>query len=149
MKKDWIRQLQDIMQNGISAEHKIFAMQYADKAKGFIDETMQGIDQEANETREMADSFFRLLSHKLQLDTRTEPPSREEVKAAIEQLKDVGRFSVFITAVILPGGVISLVGLELLAKKFGIKNFTVIPSSFRKRKNKSSGNNTDTTLTIT
>jgi len=149
MKKDWIRQLQDIMQNGISAEHKIFARQYADKAKGFIDETMQGIDQEANETREMADSFFRLLSHKLQLDTRTEPPSREEVKAAIEQLKDVGRFSVFITAVILPGGVISLVGLELLAKKFGIKNFTVIPSSFRKRKNKSSGNNTDTTLTIT
>ena len=149
MKKDWIRQLQDSLEKGISAEHKLFARNYANKAKDFIDETMMGLDQEANETREMADSFFRLLSHKLQLDTRTEPPTREEVKAALEQLMDVGRFSVFITAVILPGGVISLIGLELLAKKFGIKNFTVIPSSFRKKKKTSPGNNQDTAFPTT
>ena len=149
MKQDWIRQLKDILKHGTMAEHKISAKQYADKAKGFIDETMKGMDQEAIETREMADSFFRFLSHKLQLETRTEPPTPEEVKAAVEQLKDVGRFSVFITAVIIPGGVISLVGLELLARKFGIQNFTVIPSSFRKKRNKSSGNDADTTVTTT
>ncbi len=149
MNKDWIRHLQDILKDGISTEQKEYASQYADKAKGFIDKTMKGLDQEAIETREMAESFFRLLSHKLQLDTRTEPPTREEVKAAVEQLKDVGRFSVFITAVILPGGVISLVGLELLARKFSIKNFTVIPSAFRKRNKSSPGNDPDTKLTTT
>ncbi len=58
----------------------------------------------------------------------------DQVKAAIEQLKDVGRFSFFTTMVILPGGVISLLGLELLARKFGIKGFNLIPSSFRKQK---------------
>ena len=57
-----------------------------------------------------------------------------EVKAAIEQLKDVGRFSIFATLVILPGGVVSLLGLELLARRFGIRGFNLIPSSFRKRK---------------
>ena len=74
----------------------------------------------------------KLLEEKLNLENRSEPPTKEEVRAAIEQLKDVGRFSVFITAVILPGGVISLIGLELLARKFGI-NFTIVPSSFRKK----------------
>ena len=94
---------------------------------------MKGVDKEAEETREMASSFFRMLEHKLNLNDRTDPPTKEEVKAAVEQLKDVGRFSVFVTAVILPGGVFSLIGLEMLAKKYGI-NFTVIPSSFRKKK---------------
>ena len=81
----------------------------------------------------MASSFFRLLEHKLKLNERTDPPSKEEVKAAVGQLKDVGRFSIFVTAVILPGGVISLIGLELLAKKYGI-NFSLIPSAFKKKK---------------
>ena len=46
----------------------------------------------------------------------------------------MGRFSIFTTMVILPGGVVSLVGLELLARRFGIKSFTLIPSSFRKKR---------------
>ena len=65
---------------------------------------------------------------------RTDVCIEEQVKAAIEQLKDVGRFSIFATLVILPGGVVSLVGLELLARKFGINGFNLIPSSFRKKK---------------
>jgi hypothetical protein len=66
------------------------------------------------------------------LHERTVPPSEQEVLEAIEQLKDIGRLSVFTTAVILPGGVISLWGLELLARKYGIE-FTFIPSAFRKK----------------
>ena len=54
--------------------------------------------------------------------------------AAIEQLKDVGRFSIFTTLVILPGGVVSLLGLEMLARRFGMKGFNLIPSSFRKKR---------------
>ena len=111
----------------------LFAKKYASKTKGLIDEGVRAVGQEAGETEQMARSFFKLLEAKLDLSGRKEPPTEEEVKAAIEQLKDVGRFSIFTTLVILPGGVVSLVGLELLARKFGIKSFNLIPSSFRKK----------------
>lgn len=116
---------------------KRFARKYADKTSSLIKEGLTAFGKEAEETEQMAISFFKLLEAKLDLSGRKEPPSEEEVKAAIEQLKDVGRFSFFTTMVILPGGVVSLLGLELLAKKFGVKWFNLIPSSFRK---KQSGN---------
>jgi hypothetical protein len=111
MIKNWFEELEDLLKNGVTPEHKIFANRYARKAKIHIDKVLKGVDKEAEETREMASSFFRLLEHKLNLNDRTDPPSKEEVKAAVQQLKDVGRFSIFVTAVILPGGVISLIGL--------------------------------------
>ncbi len=130
--RNWFREIDSIFRNGISEEHRIFAQRYARQAKQHIDRAMKGFDQEARESREMASSFYRLLEHKLNLNERTNPPSREEVIAALEQLKDVGRYSVFVTAVILPGGVISLVGLELQARKYGI-DFSLVPSAFRKK----------------
>jgi len=133
MIKNWFEELEDLLRNGVSPEQKIFANRYARKAKFHIDKVLKGVDKEAEETREMASSFFRLLEHKLNLNERTDPPSKKEVKAAVQQLKDVGRFSIFVTAVILPGGVISLIGLELLAKQYGI-NFSLIPSAFKKKK---------------
>lgn len=116
-------------------DHKsyLFARKYASKTKVLIEKSVRALGDEAEETEQMARSFFKLLEAKLDLSGRKEPPTEEEVKAAIEQLKDVGRFSIFTTLVILPGGVVSLVGLELLARKFGIKSFNLIPSSFRKR----------------
>jgi len=132
MIKKWFEELEDLLKNGVTPEQKIFANRYASKAKLHIDKVLKGVDKEAVETREMASSFFRLLEHKLKLNERTDPPSKEEVKAAVGQLKDVGRFSIFVTAVILPGGVISLIGLELLAKKYGI-NFSLVPSAFKKK----------------
>jgi hypothetical protein len=111
-----------------------FARKYAVKTRALIEEGVQAFGKEAEETEQMARSFFKLLEARLDLSGRTDPPTAEEVKAAIEQLKDMGRFSIFTTLVILPGGVVSLLGLELLARRFGIKNFNLIPSSFRKRK---------------
>lgn len=108
------------------------AKDFAIKTKLSIDSTIKGIDTEATETKEMAVSFFRLLESKLDITKRKEAPSEEEVKKAIEQLKDVGRISVFATISIIPGGGFSLIGLELLARKYGIKNFSFVPSSFRK-----------------
>ena len=110
-----------------------FARKYADKTWGGIKKGMRAVGKEANETEEMAISFFKILEHKLNLSDREDPPTKEEVKRAIEQLKDVGRFSLFTTMVILPGGVISLVGLDLLARKLGLKDFTLVPTSFRKK----------------
>lgn len=106
---------------------------YARKTASLIKKGMDGLGEEAGETKVMAESFFRLLATKLRLDQRSEPPTREEVKAAIEQLKDVGRFSIFASISLLPGGGFSLIGLELLARRFGVKNFTLVPSAFRKK----------------
>jgi hypothetical protein len=119
-----------------SKSHR-FAKKYAAKTSELITEGIKAVGEEAGETEQMARSFFKMLEAKLDLSGRTEPPTEEEVKAAIEQLKDVGRFSIFTTLVILPGGVVSLLGLELLARKFGIRGFTLIPSSFRKKYDKS------------
>lgn len=131
-----LKELKDKAWNLPVKNHRsyLFARKYATKTKGLIDEGVQALGEEAEETEQMARSFFKLLEAKLDLSGRKEPPSEEEVRAAIEQLKDVGRFSVFTTLVILPGGVVSLLGLELLARKFGIKGFNLIPSSFRRRK---------------
>ena len=111
-----------------------FAKKYAAKTNDLIYKGVEAVGQEAEETEQMARSFFKMLEAKLNLNGRTDPPTEEEVKAAINQLKDVGRFSIFATLVILPGGVVSLLGLELLAKRFGVKGFNLIPSSFRKKK---------------
>lgn len=131
-----LRELKDAAWNIPIKDHKsyLFARRYASKTKDLIDEGVRALGEEAEETEQMARSFFKLLEAKLDLSGRKEPPTEEEVKAAIEQLKDVGRFSIFTTLVILPGGVVSLVGLELLARKFGIRSFNLIPSSFRRRK---------------
>ena len=112
-------------------EHRL-AMKFARKTKKALSKTMDATSEEAQETKEMAKLFFKLLESKLDLSNRKEPPTPEEVKVAIEQLKDVGRFSVFATVSILPAGGIGLIGLEILARKMGVKNFTFVPSAFRK-----------------
>ena len=109
-----------------------FAKRFVRSAINSLQNVRSGMNNEWHETQEMAQSFFEVLEHKLNLNERSEPPSKEEVKKAIEQLMDVGRFSFFASVSILPGGGVSLIGLELLARKLGIKNFSLVPSSFRK-----------------
>ncbi len=93
--------------------------------------TLKATGTEMTETKDMAQAFFKLLSSKLDMKNRTTPPTDEEIKLAVEQLKDIGRFSVFATISIIPAGGIGLVSLELLANKLGVKNFSLIPSAFR------------------
>ncbi len=110
-----------------------FARRFVSSAIKSLQKVRSGMKNEWHETQDMAQSFFKVLEHKLNLNERSEPPSKEEVKKALEQLVDVGRFSFFASVSILPGGGVSLIGLELLARKFGIKNFSFVPSSFRKK----------------
>ena len=110
-----------------------FAHRFANGAKRSVEEFLAGMGEEYSETVEMSRFFYKMLEEKLQLRERESPPSKEEVKKAIEQLKDMGRAGVFASVSILPGGGLSLLGLEVLARKFGINNFSFIPSAFRKR----------------
>jgi hypothetical protein len=107
--------------------------EYARNAKRRVEETASRFGHEGEETRQMAETYFHLLSERLNLSERDTVPSAEEVRAANEQLKDVARVSVFASISIIPAGAVSLIGLELLARSFGIENFTLIPSSFRSR----------------
>lgn len=125
-------------------KEKRLATKFANKSHKLIKKTMSGVEQEAVETKEMAQSFFKLLESKLNLKDRTEPPTEEEVKAAIEQLKDVGRFTFFSAVSILPGGGAGLIGLEILARKLGVKNFTFVPSAFRKEEKNSQKDESET-----
>jgi hypothetical protein len=106
--------------------------EFARNARQRIDQTASRFGREGKQTREMAETYFRLLSQRLNLSERDTPPSPEEVRAANEQLKDVARVSIFASVSIIPAGAVSLVGLELLARSFGVKSFTLVPSSFRK-----------------
>ena len=120
------------LKKGDEEKRKDYARDYAKKAKTAFDSGVKKMGTEAQETKEMAHSFFHLLEHKLKINDRSDPPTEQEIREAIEQLKDVGRVSFFATISIIPGGAVSLIGLEMLAAKFGMKNFTLIPSSFRK-----------------
>lgn len=109
------------------------ARHFSNTAWKHIKTAMGNFIHEGQETKQMAEVFFKMLEQKLKLNERNEPPSEEEVKEALEQLKDVGRIGFFASFSLLPGGAFSLLGLELLARKFGIKNFSFLPSSFRKK----------------
>jgi hypothetical protein len=117
----------------LSEKDKLEAENFAENAGNQLKRLFGNFRNESKETKQMAEVFFKMLEQKLKLHERSEPPTPEEVKQAIEQLKDVGRIGFFASVSILPGGAFSLLGIELLARKFGIKNFTFAPSSFRKK----------------
>jgi hypothetical protein len=48
-----------------------------------------GFKQEGRETVEMLDTFYNLLANKLNLKNRDTPPSKEEIDAALKQLKEI------------------------------------------------------------
>ena len=124
------------LQENENEENIGFAGRFVNSAIKSLQKFRSGMKNEWQETEEMTQSFFKVLEHKLNLNERDEPPSKEEVKKALEQLLDVGRFSFFASVSILPGGGVSLIGLELLARKCGVKNFSLVPSSFRKKQEK-------------
>jgi len=124
-------------------ERVTYAHRFAENAKKSLETFIEGMGEEYDETVEMGKYFYHYLEDKLRLRERTTPPTKEEVKQAIEQLKDMGRVGVFASISIIPGGGLSLLGLEVLARKLGINNFSFIPSAFRKRlyKNYAQNNN--------
>lgn len=115
--------------------HIYQSRKFARKSAKILKRTMKGMGQEARETKEMYHSFFKLLECKLNIHERKTPPTEEEIKAAWDQLIDVGRFSFFAGISIIPGGGFSLIGIEILARKLGIKSFTFVPSAFRPKRN--------------
>ena len=62
----------------------------------------QAARMEAVETRDMAVVFGKILSKRLGINGQQELPSEEEIKAAIEQLKDIPKFLPFFSFIFMP-----------------------------------------------
>jgi len=89
------------------------------------DRVLKGLKQERSETQDMMRTFFILLTQRL---PRGRQPKPEEVKAAIEQLKDVNRMAGLLVLASMPGSVITLPLLCKLANRYGIE---IMPSAFQ------------------
>lgn len=101
-----------------------------DSQKRFLDRfegTLTKLNQEKNETKEMMSTFSGLLTQHLP-DGRA--PTNEELKDAVEQLKDVHRMAGLLIMAVLPGSALTLPAIYALGKRFGIE---LLPSAFRKQ----------------
>ncbi|MGK0441249.1 MAG: hypothetical protein ACJA0N_001047 [Pseudohongiellaceae bacterium] len=90
-----------------------------------LDTLLAGLSQEHIETKVMVRTFFEALTHKLPNGRK---PEEHEIKAALEQLKDVHKIAGLLVVAITPGSVITLPVLCAFGRRFGIE---FLPSSFR------------------
>lgn len=100
---------------------------------------MEGI-----ETKKMVQTFVKQGQGRLLLFKKSEPPTEQEIREAIEQLKDLPKFLpffVFIT-VPVPGVTESYVLLAVTLEKWLGQKFSLLPTHFRKifqKKNEGQG----------
>lgn len=87
---------------------------------------ISGLKQEREETRAMMRTFFNVLTQKL---PKGQQPQQEEIKEALEQLKDVNKMAGLLLISITPGSLVTLPALCVLARRYGIE---LLPSAFKK-----------------
>ena len=96
------------------------------KVKAFINKSIysykQAIKRESQETKEMLLTFKDLLHS--QIGDKKEP-TKDDIKAAIKQLKDVGKMTILTPLFFLPGSFITIPLLVKLGKRYGID---ILPS---------------------
>lgn len=91
-----------------------------------VSKIISGLKQEKEETRIMMRTFFNVLTQKL---PKGQQPQQEEIKEALEQLKDVNKMAGLLLVSITPGSLVTLPALCVLARRYGIE---LLPSAFIK-----------------
>jgi acyl-CoA synthetase (NDP forming) len=87
---------------------------------------VSGLKQEKDETRTMMRTFFSVLTQKL---PQGKQPEEQEIKEALEQLKDVHKMAGLLLVSITPGSIVTLPALCALGRRYGIE---LLPSAFKK-----------------
>lgn len=89
---------------------------------------------EAVETRDMANTFGKLLAAKLKISKKRELPTEQEIREAMEQLKDIPRFLPFFTVIFLPvpGITEAYIFLAVTLEKLSKGSISLLPSQIRK-----------------
>lgn len=91
-----------------------------------VSKVIDGLKQEKEETRAMMHTFFGVLTQKLPSGNK---PDEQEIKEALEQLKDVHKMAGLLVVSITPGSVVTLPALCALGRRYGIE---LLPSAFHK-----------------
>lgn len=91
-----------------------------------VSKVLDGLKQEKEETRAMMHTFFNVLTQKLPSGNK---PDEQEIKEALEQLKDVHKMAGLLVVSITPGSVVTLPALCALGRRYGIE---LLPSAFQK-----------------
>ena len=88
---------------------------------------------ESIETKNMVRTFVKQGKGQLLLSKQSEPPTEEEIRIAMEQLKDLPKFLPFFVfiAVPVPGVTESYVLLAVSLEKWMGEKFSLLPSHFR------------------
>lgn len=88
---------------------------------------------ESIETKNMVRTFVKQGKGQLLLSKQSEPPTEEEIRQAMEQLKDLPKFLPFFIfiAVPVPGVTESYVLLAVSLEKWLGQKFSLLPSHFR------------------
>ena len=92
-----------------------------------VEQLVKGLNQEREETRQMMQTFFKVLTQKL---PKGRAPEDHEVRAAVEQLKDVHKMAGLLVLAITPGSVVTLPALAAVGKRFGVD---IMPSAFQQQ----------------
>ena len=89
---------------------------------------------EAVETRDMAVVFGKILRRRLGINGKQELPSEEEIKAAIEQLKDIPKFLPFFSFIFMhvPGITEMYILLAFSIERLSGGNISLLPSQVRR-----------------
>ncbi len=74
----------------------------------------------------MMRTFFNVLTQKL---PQGKQPEEQEIKEALEQLKDVHKMAGLLLVSITPGSIVTLPALCALGRRYGIE---LLPSAFQK-----------------
>ncbi|WP_019529708.1 hypothetical protein [Dasania marina] len=106
-----------------------------DRYSKVLDRVMVGLSKERVETKVMVRTFFDALTQKLPNGRK---PDEQEIRAAIEQLKDVHKIAALLLLAMTPGSVVTLPMLCAFGRRYGIE---VLPSAFK--------SNDDALLTVT
>lgn len=94
-----------------------------------------GMDLERKETQHMVSIFYKMLSHKLNLNSTNDYPTDAEVKTAIHQLKDIPKLAPIVTILVaspIPGSGLYYIYLMKLIEKLTHNKIKILPESLSK-----------------
>jgi len=100
------------------------------KAKKFMRNAPYALATDVELSKDAMDVFVRKFKEILNMDSRDFPPTKEEVRDALQQMKELGKAGFVAVALLgpIPGDEFILLGIELLARRFG---YSVLPRSLQ------------------
>lgn len=93
-----------------------------------------GFKGEVEDNSEMISTFYHQLRYKLNIENREDIPTEEEMKKAIEQLKDIPKFTAIASTFLLPipGATIGYIYLVRGIEKLTNNKIDLLPDNFKK-----------------